>query len=80
MDTIRGPPLTYGTQNAGASSEDNPCENIHKGHRNTETPYIPWNNSPLQKNPTAEFGFEPDTSLKKGSIESSGRILYVLFV
>ena len=33
-----------------------------QGHCNAETP-IPWNNSPLGKNPTAKLGTKPGTCL-----------------
>ena len=56
-----GPPYT--------SSEDNAGQNVDKGDWNTETasPCTLWNNSLLEKNPTAEQGIEPGNSWLDGN-------------
>ena len=64
MEATEGPPLACGQQSAGASPfEDNAGKNMGKEQRNTETPcpYIPCNNSPPGKNPTAEPRIESRT-------------------
>ena len=55
MDTIGGPPLTYGQQNVGASFKTTEDRTWTKDLK----PYILCNNSPLEKNST---GIEPRAS------------------
>ena len=53
--TIGGLLLTCGQPGAEESSEDNTGQ-TDQGNREKTTPYITWNNSPLDKNPMADFG------------------------
>ena len=53
--------MICGQWSAGASSDDSKEQNMDKEHCKTQTlcPYIPWHNSLLERNPTAELGIEP---------------------
>ena len=71
-------PLQIRHQIAGDSSEYHTGQNMDRmKHRNT-TPYMLWNNSPLEENPTIKPGIEPETFWSVESditIKPSGRII-----
>ena len=56
---IGGSPQTCYQQISGISSKENLGQNVDKGQWNIETPnpHKAWNNSPLEKNPTASWDF-----------------------
>ena len=68
MGRIGEPPLTWGQQSAGASSEDNTGQNTSKGNKHwKQIPYIPCNKSQIDKNPAGDPGIEPGTSWPAGN-------------
>ena len=62
-ETTGGPPLTWGHSMKGPPPKTIRTEHGHKKHKNTETssPYIPWNNSQLDKDQKLDQGIEHGT-------------------
>ena len=75
LDTTGRPSVTCTQQNAGPALKATLERTLKKDtETQTSNPYISSNNSILKKNPTAELGIEPGTSVSNDvNTEPSGR-------